>query len=500
MEVTLIEWIITLSVLSCGVYYYFVKNFNFWKSRGVAGPEPGFFFGNMKFLITGKESWTAFLRRIYQKYSDEPLVGIYAHREPVLIMKDLDLIQAVLIKDFGNFIDRGMKVDVHDVLSNNLFMLDPKKWRPLRMKLSPVFTSGKLRDMFYLLNECGNRVEKYLEKFDGQSVDMRDIAGKFATDVIGLCAFGVEANALEEEDSVFRKMGLHLLQSMASLKALLKMYLMDMLPTVYKFVGGLTAEREIQKFFIDLTRDTMEQREKMNITRHDFIDLLRSLKEEPNQIDDIELTDGVLAAQLFVFFFAGFETSSSTISNCLFELAMNHDIQDRLREEIERELGKSREITYEGIKRMKYLDMVVKETLRKYSPLPVLMRKSAEDYTFPGTNISIPGKTGILIPICAIHKDPNYYPDPEVFNPENFTDEAVQNRHPMAYLSFGDGPRNCIGARFGSIQTKIGIAKLLQNFAVDICDKTDKNYTLNNRAFMLQPKNGIVLKVTKLSS
>ncbi|XP_015110850.1 probable cytochrome P450 6a14 [Diachasma alloeum] len=500
MEFSFIECIITISVLSCGIYYYFVKNFNFWKSRGVAGPEPCFFFGNMKDLMRGNESWALFLRRTYQQYIDEPMVGIYAHREPILILNDLELIKTVLIKDFSNFVDRGAKADPHDVLSNHLFMLDPKRWRPLRMKLSPVFTSGKLRDMFYLINQCGNRLENYLDKVDGQSIDMRDIAGKFATDVIGLCAFGVEANALEEEDSAFRKMGLRMLQVMTSLKAVLKMYLMEMLPPVYRLIGGLLAEREMQSFFINLTRDTMEHRRKMNITRHDFIDLLRSLKEEPSQIDDIELTDGLLAAQLFVFFFAGFETSSSTISNCLFELAMNHEIQDKLREEIKQELGESREITYEGIKRMKYLDLVVKETLRKYPPLTMLMRKSAKDYTFPGTNITIPAKTGILIPIYAIQRDSRYYPDPDVFNPENFREEAVQSRHPMTYLSFGDGPRNCIGARFGSIQTKVGIAKLLQNFVVDICDKTDKDYTLNNRAFMLTPKNGIFVKVTKLRS
>lgn len=445
MEFGLIEWILTISALLSGIYYYLVKNNNLWKSRGVAGPAPNFFFGNAKDLMRRRLGWAQFLQKYYQEYNDEPAIGMYMHREPFLVVHDLELIKAVLIKDFSNFVDRGAKPDPHDVLSKHLFMLEPKTWRPLRMKLSPVFTSGKLREMFYLFNQCANRLDKYLDKLDGQCVDMRDIAAKYATDVIGLCAFGVEANALGEEESVFRKMGLRMLEAMMGWKMIVKFYLMEMLPVLYRIFGGLLAEREIQNFFVDLTRDTMAYRKKMNITRHDFIDLLRSLKEEPSQMDDVELTDGLLAAQLFVFFFAGFETSSSTISNCLFELAMNHEIQDKLRAEIRKELGASGEITYEGIKRIKYLDMVVKETLRKYPPLTMLMRKTAEDYTFAGTNITVPAKTSVLIPIYAIQRDPRYYPDPEVFNPENFSDEAVQDRHPMTYLSFGDGPRNCIG-------------------------------------------------------
>ncbi|XP_011301575.1 probable cytochrome P450 6a14 [Fopius arisanus] len=498
MELGITEWIITILVLLSLIYYYFVKKYNTWKSLGISGPSPILFFGNMKDLMTGNVSWAKFLENLYNEYPNDPVIGIYAHREPVLIIRDLELIKSVLIKDFSNFVDRGTKTDPHDVLSNHLFSLEPKRWRPLRMKLSPVFTSGKLRDMFYLMNECANRLEKYLDDITGECIDMRDIAGKYATDVIGICAFGVEANALEKENSVFRRMGLRLLQTITSWKTMIKMYLLEMAPPVYHLIGGLFRDQEMQNFFVNLTRDTIEYRKRMGITRHDFIDLLRSLRDEPSQIDDVELTDGLLAAQLFVFFFAGFETSSSTISNCLLELAINHDIQDKLREEIKNEINNG-EITYAGIKRMKYLDMVVKETLRKYPPLVMLMRKSADEYTFPGTNITIPSKTGILIPIYAIQRDPRYFPDPEVFNPDNFSEDNVKTRNPMTYLSFGDGPRNCVGARFGSIQTKVGIVKLLQRFVIDVCDKTDKEYTLNNRAFMLTPKNGIILRVCKLS-
>lgn len=85
------------------------------------------------------------------------------------------------------------------------------------------------------------------------------------------------------------------------------------------------------------------------------------------------------------------------------------------------------------------------ETLRKYPVLTSLAREVLENYTFKGTNVTIPKGTKVWLPIFAIQRDPDIYPDPEKFDPERFSDEAVAARHPMSYLPFGDGPRNCIG-------------------------------------------------------
>lgn len=76
-----------------------------------------------------------------------------------------------------------------------------------------------------------------------------------------------------------------------------------------------------------------------------------------------------------------------------------------------------------------------------------LVRGSLTNYTFSGTNVTISKGTKVFIPIYGIQHDPNIYPDPEVFNPDRFTDEVMKLRHPMYFLPFGDGPRNCIGKK-----------------------------------------------------
>ncbi|KAK0080360.1 hypothetical protein PV325_014084 [Microctonus aethiopoides] len=497
MAFGIIETLICVITLVIALYYYLTANYNFWKSRNVIGPKPLPFFGTFKDVIFSKYSIGSYLKNIYDEFPNEPMIGIYTRNDPILVLNDMDLIKTILIKDFKSFIDRGTLVhEKHEPLTAHLFNLEAKRWRPLRTKLTPVFTSGKLREMFYLLIECAKQLDIYLDQVDGKCVDIREISAKFMTDTIGVCAFGLQANALMDEESTFRKMGKRIFST--SWKNIMKFRMRRFVPRLFDLIGGFFVDNELTNFFLDITRDTVEYRKKNNINRHDFIDLLMALQDEPSKVDDIELTNTLMAAQLFVFFIAGFETSSSTSSNCLFELALNHDVRDKLRKEIKEELSKTEGVmTYDGIKNMEYLDKVVNETLRKYPPVTTIMRKTTTPYTFSGTKVSIPVGTDVWIPIFGIQRDPKYFPNPETFDPERFSEEAKKLRPPMTFLSFGEGPRNCIGARFGRMQTKVALVKILQNFTVDACDKTDRNYTIDPNTFLLSPKNGVYIKIFK---
>lgn len=90
------------------LYYYLTVNNNFWKNRGIAGPEPVLGFGNMKKVLLGKESMSQFLTKIYHEYKNEPIIGIFTTRTPQLIIKDPDLIKTILIKDFSKIMNRGL--------------------------------------------------------------------------------------------------------------------------------------------------------------------------------------------------------------------------------------------------------------------------------------------------------------------------------------------------------------------------------------------------------
>lgn len=147
---------------------------------------------------------------------------------------------------------------------------------------------------------------------------------------------------------------------------------------------------------------------------------------------------------------------------------------------------------------MNYL--IFPETLRKYPILPFIDRIAIADYPVPDTKTFIEKGRKIFIPIYAIQRDPEYYPDPEKFDPERFTPEAVQKRHAMTFLSFGDGPRLCIGQRFGLMQAKIGLVTLIKNYRWTKTAKTvyPVKYSFSNIAVLLSPAGGVYIKAEKI--
>lgn len=138
------------------------------------------------------------------------------------------------------------------------------------------------------------------------------------------------------------------------------------------------------------------------------------------------------------------------------------------------------------------------ETLRKYPPVDLLLRLASKDYKIPETDLTIEKDTLVFIPVYGIHHHPDIYPEPDKFDPERFNDENKKARHPMAHLPFGEGPRNCIGLRFGLMQTKVGLIKLLTNFKFAPATKTTIPMVFSPSAPLLCPINDMWLQIEKL--
>lgn len=168
-------------------------------------------------------------------------------------------------------------------MSVHLFRIDAARWRPLRIRLSPTFTSGKLKDMFHLLLNCSDHFEQYLNEIVSKDeiVECRDLTSKFTVDVIGSCAFGLEMNALKEENNEFQKMGRKIFRStpLVTIRLMLKE-----MSWLYKHLGYILDDHDVTKFITDITRETIEYRKQNNVRRHDFIDTLIDLKDNPDKL------------------------------------------------------------------------------------------------------------------------------------------------------------------------------------------------------------------------
>jgi hypothetical protein len=163
--------VLTLSIISllCGffisLYFYFTRNFNFWKKLGIPYAKPVPFVGNVKDVMLLKVNIGKSLKTLYDDHSDKPYVGIFVFDQPILLVRDLDLVKNILIKDAQNFIDRIISFDenLDPVFGRGISLLKGQRWRQVRVNLTPVFTSAKMKIMFHLVEICGKELGKCLD-------------------------------------------------------------------------------------------------------------------------------------------------------------------------------------------------------------------------------------------------------------------------------------------------------------------------------------------------
>lgn len=191
------------------------------------------------------------------------------------------------------------------------------------------------------------------------------------------------------------------------------------------------------------------------------------------------------------------------MSFCLYELAKNQKVQQKVHEEIDRVLKStgSDGITYEMMNELKYLECCIDETLRKYPIVPLLFRKCTEDYKIPETNLTIPKGKSVMIPVLGYHRDPDIYENPMEFRPERFLNSSngAPDVKGLFYLPFGDGPRNCIGMRMGKLTAKLALVIVLSRFSIEFADASmaKEELELHPKQFLLIALKDFNLKVTQ---
>ncbi|XP_071564755.1 cytochrome P450 6k1-like [Temnothorax nylanderi] len=488
-------------IIALIIYLYYKYDFNFWQERNVFNPTPSFPMGNITAILTGRKQAGVYFHDVYLKYKDHRIFGIYVLFKPILVIADPNIIQMILTKEFPSFHDRGLYINEKiNPLFDNLVFINGKKWRNLRKQLRPTFSTAKIKQMFDIVKECGEELTKYLEVKAKMrdSLEIKDMFARYTTDLIMSTAFGIKSNCIEEPNNEYRRQSKNILRMKIS-----RLILGMSMPRIMDFFSIPLIDRSVNSFYINIFRENVKYRKAHKEIRRDFMNLFIQLMDkgyvdpDNDKKTDVKSTVSKLtmveaASQSFIFFLAGFETSAATLMFAMYELAENQNIQDKVHKEIDEILAKHGGLTYDAVNEMTYLEKVVNETLRKYPPIPMLNRICTKEIDLP-MNIRVPKGTHIVIPVLGLHRDPSIYPDPERFDPERFAADEKAKRHRYAFLPFGEGPRICIGERFGYIETKIGIVSLLTKYKFKPHPRTAKPFIYNEKSFGLAIKGGVHL-------
>lgn len=443
------------------------------------------------------------------------------------MLTDPELVKRVAIKDFDNFVNHNeLFADVDTLFGKSLFGMHNQKWRDMRATLSPIFTSSKMKSMFGLLTM---HVKDFIVHFDKKAgngtvdIDAMEIFARFTADGIATAVLGFEGDCIKNEDSGLFKLAHGMIREFTSFQGMLKFIFGATMPKIYHFFGVQLSSKTTYDFFKRVVIDVMNERERTNVSRPDVIQLMLNVRQGKIKEDEVneKETEGFAVqqesvvksnvknlqvlvdddeywmAQGFIFFFGGFDTTSNLLQSVTFELAANPDVQQELFKEISdvTETLNGKPVTYEILHKMKFLDMVVSEALRKHPPFAQMDRTCTKDYELDlGNGKIIPIRKGeiVMFPYYQLHRDPEYWPNPEKFDPHRFSDENKDSIVSGTYVPFGLGPRACIGSRFVLMEAKLLLFNVLANFEIKKCAATPEKLTyekslsqrINERVFL----------------
>lgn len=307
-----------LTQFLCGIflvllsfYYWLNRRQDYFKNFGIPFIPSTPILGSFKEALLGRVGVYDHVVELYNRpeVKDEPFFGFFLFHKPGLMINDPELIKKVTIKDFNNFNSRYTSSDVHDPLGYyNLLSVKGPLWRILRVKLSPFFTSGKLKSMFYLLDKNSENMINFIKgKLDNTNkveLEMKELASLYTTDVIANCAYGIEANCFVNPHGDFRKCG----QSMFDMSFWrgLELLAYFMLPQAMKLCRFQTFSDYSTKFIKSYIPKVMEMRESSGIKRNDLIDTLIELKNDGVKDEHGKpLTEDMLTAQAAAFYATG---------------------------------------------------------------------------------------------------------------------------------------------------------------------------------------------------
>ncbi|XP_056618435.1 cytochrome P450 3A30 [Triplophysa dalaica] len=491
-------WALLLTFVALLIIYGYWP-LGFFKNRGIPGPKPLPFFGTM---LEYRKGFFHFDLECFKKYGK--VWGIYDARQPVLCILDLSIFKTILVKECYSLFTNRRNFRLNGPLYDAVSIVEDDDWRRIRSVLSPSFTSGRLKEMFDIMKTNSNTLYQNLGKSAnrGEAVDIKDLFGGYSMDVVTSTAFSVDIDSINNPKDPF----------VTNIKKMLKFDFLNPLflfAALFPFMAPVLEKMDLaffptsvtDFFYAALQKLKSERVANDHKKRVDFLQLMvdsqKGGKSEPGEHREKGLSDHEILSQSMIFIFAGYETTSSTLTFLFYNLATNPDALKKLQKEIDETFPNKVSLDYETLMNMDYLDAALNESLRLFPPAARLERVCKKTVEING--LIIPKDMVVMIPTYVLHRDPEHWSDPDSFKPERFTQDNRESIDPYTFMPFGMGPRNCIGMRFAQVTMKLAVVEILQRFDVGVCEETQVPLELGVSG-LLAPKTPIKLKFTPRST
>ncbi|KAM3968212.1 cytochrome P450 CYP4L6 [Aphomia sociella] len=433
----------------------------------INGPFPLPVIGNAHLFMVDSANFLNLLERLSNRYGR--VFFIYLLTKRYIIMTDPKVVEAILSST--ELISKGRSYEyLKPWLGEGLLTADGLKWKTHRKFLTPTLHFNILQNFLPVFYK-NDRIlcNKMKQLADGRQIDLFPLIALATLDNVTESIMAVNINAQTDTESKYVK-------SIETISKIISTRMRNILAGTEQTFNLLPIKKQQDKVLQTLhgqSNSVIEARRrelvKLNAValsdssefgiknKHAFLDLLLLA-----EVNGTKLEDKHVREEVDTFMFEGHDTTTSGIVFCLFCISKYANIQEKLFQEqkdvLEDDLD--RDPTYAELQKMKYLEMVIKESLRLYPPVPLIERSITQDCEVAG--LKIPANTSVMINMLHFHRNPDLYKDPLEFKPERF-DPSIA-RSAFSWLPFSAGPRNCIGQKFAMLELKITVAGIIKHF------------------------------------
>ncbi|KAM9856665.1 cytochrome P450 4V8 [Aulostomus maculatus] len=433
------------------------------------------------------------------EFAAAPLFKIWVGMVPFVVLYHAETVEAVLTNPVH--LDKSYAYTfLHPWLGTGLLTSTGNKWRRRRKMLTPTFHFSILTDFLEVMNEQAELLVKKLEKRVGAGpFDCFSDVTLCALDIICETAMGKKIYAQSNSESEYVKC-VYKMSDIISRRQRKPWFWPDL---IYNYFGEGREHDKTLKTLHSFTYNVIHERaESLSSTDSDsesdqgprkrraFLDmLLKTTDDEGNHMSHREIQE-----EVDTFMFRGHDTTAASMNWALHLLGSHPEVHSKVQQELQEVFGASdRPVNMDDLKKLKYLECVIKEALRLFPSVPFFARSLCEDCHING--FKVPKGANAIIITYSLHRDLRYFPEPEEFRPERFLPENSVGRPPYAYIPFSAGLRNCIGQRFALMEEKVVLSSILRNFSVEACQKREELRPMGE--LILRPESGIWIKLEK---
>jgi len=403
--------------------------------------------------------------------------------EPCIFLKDLELIKKVQITDHEYFMDMGHVPLFEDYPFNQFGLIDLRgeSWKRMKRQLTQTMSIPRLKKNVPEMNVVAEKLVGYLNSQENKEfVEVVNFSKKYYLGCLASIGFGFNVDCFSEQESEFEKHAKVILN-------LRNFFFTEFFPKLSNILGISIVDATFAKYVSKLCKGIVTQRKSQNLQYKDMLNnMIEVSKVNP------EMTEEIMYKSCVQFFNDGYETASLVLSVTVYYLTVYPEIQTKLQEEIDdmfENKNDGEEIEADDITKMTYLDKVVNEGQR-LGAQPYTGRTCTKDWKIPGDSFVVPKGTRVLVPIIALHLDPNYWTDPLTFDPDRFSHEN-RKFDSICFQTFGSGPRQCLGRNLYVLETKVMLIHLLRNFSLKPFGHMPKELEWDIETFIGKLKNEI---------